>query len=73
MVAPTAVLKPQQPELDTLDEEGISISNPMLIPVMINPTEVAILTDPVTAEEMHIDEESRPHFPASSQSVSPPV
>jgi len=73
MVAPTAVLKPQQPEVHTLDEECTSISTCILIPVMINPTEVTIPTDPpATAEEMDIDEESRPHFPASSQSVLPP-
>jgi hypothetical protein len=72
MVAPTAVLKPQLPEVDTVDEEGTSISICLLIPVMINPTEVTIPADPPVAEEMHIDEESRPHFPASSQSVLPP-
>jgi hypothetical protein len=72
MVAPTAVLKPQQPEVDTVDEEGTSILICLLIPVMINPTEVTVPADPPAAEEMHIDEESRPHFPASSQSVLHP-
>ena len=37
--------------------------------VMINPTEPAIPVTEITTEEMHIDEESRPHFPPSTQTV----
>lgn len=36
---------------------------------MINPTENTVSVDVTAETEMHIDEESRPHFPPSSQTV----
>lgn len=38
---------------------------------MINPTENEIPTNSVSIAEMHIDEESRPKFPPSTQTVYP--
>jgi hypothetical protein len=40
-----------------------------LIPAMINPASNAVPAAPSDEAEMHIDEESRPRFPPSSQTV----
>jgi len=39
--------------------------------IMINPTENEIPHDAAPTTEMHIDEESRPRFPPSTQTVLP--
>lgn len=75
MPAPTAVVQNK-------DKNGAEVSNEEegilkwlvfeLIQVMINPAETAIPTENPTSTEMHIDEESRPHFPPSAQTVCCP-
>jgi hypothetical protein len=36
---------------------------------MINPTETTVPVETPASAEMHIDEESRPHFPPSTETV----
>src|SRR5271167_3713017 len=68
MVAPTAVVKENVPPTEK-DEESDFLSEFLLRLVMINPTETEIPSD-AAQTEMHIDEESRPRFPPSTQTIT---
>ena len=75
MPAPTAVVqkKDKNGSEGSEEEDGIPIWLVFeLIQVMINPTETSIPTENPPSTEMHIDEESRPHFPPSAQTVCYP-
>lgn len=68
MVAPTAVVKENVLPTEE-DEESDFRSDVLLRLVMINPTETEIPSD-AAQTEMHIDEESRPRFPPSTQTIT---
>ena len=70
MPAPTAAIQNKKEDAVEINEdEGKTSQQNKLMKVMINPTEPAIPVTEITTEEMHIDEESRPHFPPSTQTV----
>jgi hypothetical protein len=79
MPAPTAAASTAVSHIETqntmeiIEEESTSMENDSaLLTVMINPTETAIPLNAPSTDQMHIDEESRPHFPPSTQQVVPP-
>lgn len=72
MHVPTALVSNRDKTMDASEEQGKNaLLIAVLIVVMINPTEHTIPVGSTAAPttEMHIDEESRPRFPPSAQTV----
>jgi hypothetical protein len=69
MTAPTAIRMDTVPLMASLEDTGTDARLVCLISVMINPSNPAIPAEALEVEEVHMDTESRPHFPPSSQNV----